>query len=117
MLVLLLLVKIKKQQICLIDTYQKLLSSTSGYQVSTSQTDSKDLTIIVQADYHNDFTLPELHNVYNSILGIEIDRRNFRKKMLSLGLIIDTNKTARFEGNKPAKLYKFKNKIENKNVF
>ena len=43
---------------------------------------------------------------YESILGIKYDRRNFRKKMLSL--LEDINKEEVFEGKKPAKLYKFK---------
>ena len=48
---------------------------------------------------------------------ILFDRRNFRKKMLSLDLIVDTNKSDRFEGNKPAKVYEFKKKIEDKEIF
>ena len=51
------------------------------------------------------FTMPEIQKVYEAILDIKIDRRNFRKKMLSLNLIKDTGKTMRFLGNKPAKLY------------
>lgn len=63
------------------------------------------------------FTLPELQDTYEAVLDKKFDRRNFRKKLLSLDLIYDTNKTKKFKGNKPAKLYKFKDKIENKNVF
>lgn len=33
------------------------------------------------------FTLPEIHSLYEAILGKQFDRRNFRKKMLALGLI------------------------------
>ena len=67
--------------------------------------------------FPNGFTMPEIHKVYETILGIHIDRRNFRRKLLSLNLIEDTNKTAKFLGNKPAKLYRFKDYIEDKNVF
>ncbi len=79
-------------------------------------------TCIVSSDilkslYPNGFTLPEIQKVYEAIFNKQLDRRNFRKKMLSLGLIQDTNKLVRFEGNKPAKLYKFKKSNENKNVF
>lgn len=63
------------------------------------------------------FTIPEIQKTYESILGIKFDRRNFRKKILSIDLIEDTNKTRIFEGTKPAKIYKFKNKIKDKNVF
>ena len=43
-----------------------------------------------------------------TILGEKLDRRNFRKKLLNLDLIEDTLKEKKFDGNKPAKLYKFK---------
>lgn len=33
------------------------------------------------------FTMPELRRVYESILGRDIDRRNFQRKMLSIGYI------------------------------
>ncbi len=67
--------------------------------------------------FPNNFTLPELQKVYEAIFNRKIDRRNFRKKLIGLNLIEDTNKTIKFEGKKPAKLYKFKNKKENKNIF
>ena len=63
------------------------------------------------------FSLPELQKVYEAILGMKLDRRNFRKKMLSLDFIEDTGETAKFEGKKPAKQYRFKKKIEEKKVF
>lgn len=72
---------------------------------------------ILKSLYPDGFTLPEIQKVYEAILDKNLDRRNFRKKMLSLGFIEDTGKTARFEGNKPAKLYKFKKNVETKNVF
>lgn len=72
---------------------------------------------ILKSLYPDGFTLPEIQKVYEAILKKELDRRNFRKKMLSLGFIDDTNKTVKFEGNKPAKLYKFKKEIVVKNVF
>lgn len=74
-------------------------------------------TDILKALYPDGFTMPELQKVYEAILDKKFDRRNFRKKVLSLGLIYDTDKTIIFEGKKPAKLYKFNKNIENKNVF
>ena len=68
---------------------------------------------ILKSLFPNEFTLPELHNVYTSILNVDIDRRNFRKKMINLNLISDTNKTIIYKGKKPAKLYKFNNIISN----
>lgn len=72
---------------------------------------------ILSSLYPKGFTIPEIQMAYESILDKKYDRRNFRKKLINSGLIIDTGKTKKFEGNKPAKVYKFKNKIKNKNVF
>lgn len=64
-----------------------------------------------------EFTMPELQKLYEGILGKTFDRRNFRKKILSLNIVDDTKKEVSINGNKPSKLYKFKNKIETKKVF
>ena len=61
--------------------------------------------------------MPEWQKTYEAILNKKFDRRNFRKKILNLNLIEDTNKSDKFEGNKPAKLYQFKNRIEDKDIF
>lgn len=67
--------------------------------------------------YPQGFTMPEIQMVYESILNKKFDRRNFRKKLLSLGFISETNKLEKFDGNKPAKVYMFKDNIDVKNVF
>lgn len=74
-------------------------------------------TDILKSLFPNGFTLPEIQKTYETILEKKFDRRNFRKKLLSLDLIADTNNYAKFEGNKPAKLYKFKKNKVNKSVF
>lgn len=71
---------------------------------------------ILRTLFPNGFTIPEIQKTYEAILNKNFDRRNFRRKLLSLGLIYDTNKEINFEGKKPAKLYKFKEEISNKNV-
>ena len=60
--------------------------------------------------------MPEIQKIYESILNKSFDRRNFRKKILSLGFIEETNRFERFNGNKPAKIYIFREDIR-KNVF
>lgn len=70
---------------------------------------------ILKSLFPSGFTLPELQKTYESILGTNLDRRNFRRKILSLDLIEDTGKEIKFEGKKPAKLYQFK-EINNKGV-
>lgn len=74
-------------------------------------------TDILKALFPDGFTIPEVQKTYEAILNKEFDRRNFRKKLLSLGLVKDTGKQVNFEGKKPAKLYKFNRKNINKNVF
>ena len=53
------------------------------------------------------FTLPDIHNAYESILNKKIDRRNFRKRLLQKNIIADTGMVQEVAGKKPAKLYKF----------
>ena len=80
----------------------------------------KDMIIssnILKKLYPKGFTIPEIHKVYEEILGIEIDRRNFRKKLLTQNIIIDTNETINFEGKKPAKKYKFNEEQKDKRLF
>ena len=55
----------------------------------------------------NKFSLRELQNLYEAILGIELDRRNFRKKFFTTGLLIDTNEMENGVPHRPGKLYIF----------
>ncbi len=72
---------------------------------------------VLKSLFPSDFTLPELQRVYEQILGRELDRRNFRKKFINLGLIEDTGyKNEGFNG-RPAKLYRFKDKIKERDLF
>lgn len=56
------------------------------------------------------FTLPELQSVYEVILQKNFDRRNFRKKFLTLNLIENTGLKKDVKGHRPANLYKFVSK-------
>ena len=53
------------------------------------------------------FTLSELQGVYEAILGRALDPRNFRKRILSLGLILPTGEERRGGAHRPASLYRF----------
>lgn len=53
------------------------------------------------------FTLSQLQSCYEAVLGRPIDKRNFRKKFLSLNLIRETNEMWREGAHRPAKLYAF----------
>lgn len=54
------------------------------------------------------FSLRQLQSTYEAILGTALDKRNFRKKVLSLGLIEPTEKYYRDGAYRPALLYAFK---------
>jgi len=53
------------------------------------------------------FTLTELQHLYESILETELDKRNFRKKIISMNVLIDLNEMQEGVAHRPAKLYKF----------
>jgi len=53
------------------------------------------------------FSLRELQNLYEAILDVKLDRRNFRKKFLSMDLLIDLNEEEDDVPHRPARLYKF----------
>lgn len=55
----------------------------------------------------NAFLFSDLERLYSSILEQEIDRRNFRKKMLSYGVIEETQNYAPQKSGRPAKLFRF----------
>lgn len=65
----------------------------------------------------SDFTLPELQKVYEQILNKPLDRRNFRKKFVNLGLIEDTNQKTDNHNGRPAKLYRFKDNLREINLY
>ena len=68
--------------------------------------------------YRSDFTLSELQKFYENILGKIIDRRNFRKKIINQGLVIDTGEKTRSTTGRPGKLYRFnKENMEGKIIW
>ncbi|MDQ5929107.1 MAG: 8-oxo-dGTP diphosphatase [Bacteroidota bacterium] len=54
-----------------------------------------------------EFMFSELENLYCTILEKEIDRRNFRKKILSFEIIEETDQFSPIKSGRPAKLFKF----------
>lgn len=55
----------------------------------------------------NKFTMPELQGVYEAILGKKLDRRNFRRKMLSYDLVVDTGEKRMGKAHKAPIIYRF----------
>lgn len=54
-----------------------------------------------------EFTFTELQRTYESILGRRLDKRNFRKRILSAGIVRATGGTRREGAHRPAMLYAF----------
>lgn len=52
------------------------------------------------------FTLSELQEVYETVLGQEMDKRNFRKWVLALEQIAETEEERRAVPHRPARLYR-----------
>ena len=53
------------------------------------------------------FTIRELQTLYSAVLGIEIDNRNFRKKILASGFLAPTAEKEQGVAHKPAQYYTF----------
>jgi 8-oxo-dGTP diphosphatase len=53
------------------------------------------------------FSLTQLQRLYEIILGGELDKRNFRKKILSMELLVETDELERGVRHRAARLYRF----------
>jgi len=60
----------------------------------------------------NKFTLSQLQKLYEVVLGIKLDKRNFRKKMKKNDFVIPLNEKQKGVLHKPAQLYSFEPKDE-----
>jgi 8-oxo-dGTP diphosphatase len=60
-----------------------------------------------------EFLFSELENLYCTILEKEIERRNFRKKILSFGIVEETENYSPIKTGRPAKLFRFNYKKYN----
>ena len=64
-------------------------------------------------NYFNDYIngdLVDVNEVYKTILNKDIDRRNFRKKILSLGFLEETDEYHKSGSGRPGKLFRFNSK-------
>jgi 8-oxo-dGTP diphosphatase len=64
------------------------------------------------------FSLRELQDLYEAILGVDLDRRNFRKRITLKNWLVDLNEMEEDVPHRPGKLYKLKNQLKSngKNV-
>ncbi|MDR0711389.1 MAG: NUDIX hydrolase [Prevotellaceae bacterium] len=66
------------------------------------------------------FTVKQLQKLYETVFDVEIDNRNFRKKILSLEYVQPIDEREERVAHKPAQYYTFDKKIymrENKKIF
>ncbi len=78
-------------------------------KVALDRTRSKMMySNIVHGVLPEEFTLTDLQNVYEVIIGQKFDKRNFRKKILALNFLEDAKKKEVGKKQRPAALYKFK---------
>lgn len=54
------------------------------------------------------FTLTDLQKAYETILGEQLDKRNFRRKILASGILQETGKKKRDGEGRPAMLYHYR---------
>lgn len=59
---------------------------------------------------NKEFTLSELQSVYEVVRGENLDKRNFRKRILSLDILKELNKKAKKGVMRPASVYSFNKK-------
>jgi 8-oxo-dGTP diphosphatase len=53
------------------------------------------------------FTLSQLQHLYEAVLGANLDKRNFRKKVLGFGLLVPLKETHMTGRHRPAQLFRF----------
>ena len=57
-----------------------------------------------------EFPFSDLEKLYQTLLDQEIDRRNFKKKIISLGILEELETTTQGKSGRPARLFKFNKK-------
>ena len=53
------------------------------------------------------FTLSQLQRLYETVLDRELDKRNFRKKILSMGILVELDEIQQDVAHRAARLYRF----------
>ena len=53
------------------------------------------------------FTLSQLQRLYETVLERQLDKRNFRKKILSMGVLVETDEIQQDVAHRAARLYRF----------
>lgn len=83
--------------------------------INSLKTKIKNISIL-KILFPSDFTLPEIQKVYEDLLEIKMDRRNFRKKLIEQEIIEETGEFNDGGTGRPAKLYRFKENKKERNI-
>jgi 8-oxo-dGTP diphosphatase len=54
-----------------------------------------------------EFTLTQLQRAYEMVLGEQLDKRNFRRKVLDAGVVVETGEVTKQGTRRPARLFHF----------
>lgn len=54
-----------------------------------------------------EFTLTQIQQAYEQVLGEQLDKRNFRRKVLDSGVVVETGAYTQEGTRRPARLYRF----------
>jgi 8-oxo-dGTP diphosphatase len=54
-----------------------------------------------------EFTLTQLQRAYEMVLGEQLDKRNFRRKVLDAGVVVETGEVTQQGTRRPARLFRF----------
>jgi 8-oxo-dGTP diphosphatase len=68
-----------------------------------------DYSTIAYQFMPDEFTLSQLQDVYETILQGPLDKRNFRKRVLALGHLMETGRVCRNGSHRPARLFRVRN--------
>lgn len=66
-----------------------------------------EYTNVVYSLLPSRFSLTEMQRVYEAILGEPLDKRNFRRRVVGLGIVRETGETKKLGAHRPAMLYEF----------
>ena len=80
----------------------------------------KDILIKLESAKYilpSSFSVSDLQNMYEQLLNEQFDRRNFRKKFIKAGIIEETGDINENTHGRPARLYKFKEDLQDINLF
>ncbi len=66
-----------------------------------------EYTNVVYSLLPHKFTLTRMQQVYEAILGEPMDKRNFRRRMVGLGIVRETGQSEKQGAHRPAMLYEF----------